>query len=185
MKIIRQLCRAILLLAALALLFRGWIYRQVVTYAAIGPRDPYTATDGQLIQYLETNAAATSNPDIADIMELSLALTARQLNFSTSSQVVDPNLLIHSKATHCVGYAAFFTTTCNYFLQQYHLSEVWQAKPQIGKLYFLGADLHQFFYTPFFKDHDFVTIENRRTGEVWAVDPSIRDYLYIDFVTLR
>ena len=37
----------------------------------------------------------------------------------------------------------------------------------------------------FFKDHDFVTIENKETGEIFAVDPSVNDYLFIDFVTFN
>jgi len=28
-----------------------------------------------------------------------------------------------------------------------------------------------------------VTIENKTTGEIFAVDPTVNDYLYIDFIT--
>ena len=34
----------------------------------------------------------------------------------------------------------------------------------------------------FFKDHDFVTIENKVTGEVFAVDPTLYDYSGIKLV---
>ena len=34
-----------------------------------------------------------------------------------------------------------------------------------------------------FKDHDFVTIENKITEEIVAVDPTVNDYLRIEFVT--
>ena len=39
--------------------------------------------------------------------------------------------------------------------------------------------------TPFFKDHDFAIIRNKRTGERIAVDPNVYDYLIIREITLR
>jgi hypothetical protein len=32
------------------------------------------------------------------------------------------------------------------------------------------------------QDHDFVTIKNNETGEIMAVDQTVNDYLYIDFI---
>ncbi|GGG62573.1 hypothetical protein GCM10011378_43400 [Hymenobacter glacieicola] len=45
--------------------------------------------------------------------------------------------------------------------------------------------MHKYFNSAFFKDHDFVTIENKRTGKVYAVDPTIDDYLSVDFITYK
>jgi hypothetical protein len=68
-------------------------------------------------------------------------------------------------------------------LKRYNLADRWTAKPQIGQLYFLGTNIHKYFNSAFFKDHDFVTIENKKTGEILAVDPTVNDYLHIDFIT--
>ena len=57
------------------------------------------------------------------------------------------------------------------------------AKHQIGQLHYLEINIHKYFNSSFFKNHDFVTIENRETEEIIAVDPTVNDYLYICFIT--
>ncbi len=61
----------------------------------------------------------------------------------------------------------------------------WVARSQIGQLYFLGTYVHPYFHSPFSKDHDFVIIENKTTGEIFAVDPTVSDYLFIVFITYK
>jgi hypothetical protein len=36
--------------------------------------------------------------------------------------------------------------------------------------------------TPFFKDHDFVLITKKKTGIIWAVNPSVFDYSGIRYM---
>lgn len=93
-------------------------------------------------------------------------------------KLTQKNLLLPRQA-NCVGYTTFFATTCNYLLEKNNLSDIWIAKPQVGQLYLLGVNIHNYFNSAFFKDHDFVTIENKKTGEIYAVDPTISDYLRI------
>ncbi len=97
----------------------------------------------------------------------------------------DPNKLIYSKAAHCVGYSTFFATTCNYLFKKYNLDKNWEAKHQIAQLYLFKTNVHQFFDTPFLKDHDIVIIENQKTGELFAVDPTLNDYFYIDYISFE
>jgi hypothetical protein len=164
-------------------LFRGWIYRQVVTYKSEGLRPSYLATDNNLVIYIEANVGDKKDLEIKNVIKLGLSATSRQLNFTTSKNDNDPNKLIKSRTAHCVGYASFFATTCNYLLKKYNLDSNWTARPQIGQLSLLGTNVHRYFDSAFFKDHDFVTIENRTTGEILAVDPTVGDYFYIDFIT--
>jgi hypothetical protein len=185
MKILKRMVLIILVLAAVGFLFRGWIYRHLVTYKSIGKRPGYLASDTKLLAYINERAGDINNPNIKNIIKTSLSATSRQLIFSASGTDNDPNKLIESKNAHCVGYAAFFSTTCNYLLMKYKLSDTWVAKPQAGQIYLLDINVHRLFSSPFFKDHDFVTIVNNSTGETYAVDPTINDYFFIDFVTLR
>ena len=164
-------------------MFRGWFYRHLVTYKSVGLRTNYSATDKKLTDYIDANTDEQTDPDIEQIVKLGLTITSRQLNFTANKNDIDPNKLITSKTAHCVGYATFFATTCNYLLKRYNLADRWTAKPQIGQLYFLGTNIHKYFNSTFFKDHDFVTIENKKTGEIIAVDPTVNDYLLIDFIT--
>lgn len=183
MKILKRLLLAILLLTLVGLLFRGPVYRHLVTYRSIGPRTTYAATDKKLTAILDAGVDQKTNPDIAQIIKRGLSITASQLTFTAGKNDKDPNQLIHSRKAHCVGYAAFFAATCNYLLKKYNLEDTWTAKPQIGQLYFLGTNVHPYLNSAFFKDHDFVILENKISGETLAVDPTVNDYLYIDFVT--
>jgi len=183
MKFIKRTFITILILTTVGLLFRGWFYRHLVTYKSVGLRTNYSATNEKLTDYIDTSIDNQTNPEIEQIVKHGLSITSRQLNFTSNKNDIDPNKLITSKTAHCVGYASFFATTCNYLLKRYNLADRWTAKPQIGQLYFLGTNIHKYFNSAFFKDHDFVTIENKKTGEILAVDPTVNDYLHIDFIT--
>ncbi|MBO9700932.1 MAG: hypothetical protein J7604_12035 [Sporocytophaga sp.] len=185
MKISKRLFLSTLILLTILLLFRGWFYRSLVTYKSIGQRHSYLPRDKNLISYIETNVEENKKVDIKDIIEIGLSATAKRLNYSVDPKTNDPNSLIYTKTAHCVGYATFFATTCNYLLKKYNLDKNWEAKPQIAQLYIFRTNIHQFFNSPFFKDHDIVIIENQRTGETFAVDPTLNDYLYIDTITFE
>jgi len=141
-------------------------------------------TNDNLARYIEENNKGKSG-DVKDIIKSSLSLTSKQLKFTFSKNNNDPNLLIDSKSANCIGYAAFFSAVCNYQLKKNQLSDQWTARPQVARIYFLGMNIHRYFDTPFFKDHDFVIVENKNTGETFAVDPSVHDYLRIGFVTTK
>lgn len=183
MKFIKSAALTILILTAVGFLFRGWFYRHLITYKSVGLRTSYSATDDKLTEYINASANKQTDPDIEQIIKLGLSITSGQLNFTVDKNDTDPNKLITSKTAHCVGYATFFATTCNYLLDKHNLANTWAAKPQVGQLYFLGTNIHKYFNAPFFKDHDFATIENKTTGQTFAVDPTVNDYLNIDFVT--
>ncbi len=188
MKFIKRTLLIILIISTVGLLFRGWFYRHLVTYKSVKIRTNYLATNIKLTDYIDANTDKQTDPDIKQIIKLGLSITSRKLNFTADKNDTDPNKLIISKTAHCVGYASFFATTCNYLLEKYNLSDTWTAKPQVGQLNFLGKNIHIYFTkffidTNFIKDHDFVTIENKKTGEILAVDPTVNDYLCIDFIT--
>jgi hypothetical protein len=183
MKIIKQVFAILFILIVVGISFRGWFYRHLITYKSIGMRTNYSVKDDKLANYIDINVNKQIKTDIEEVTKLALAVTSKKLNFTANKNNVDPNELINSKSAHCVGYASFFATTCNYLLAKYKLADKWTAKPQVGQLYFLGTNIHAYSESSFFKDHDFVTVENKITGESFAVDPTVNDYLYIDLVT--
>ena len=185
MKILKRILFSILLLLICGILFRGWLYRNLVTYKSIGHRSVYIANNDSLIHDIEAFSNTGKETNVKLIISQSLFLTSEILNFTDEKNENDPNKLIYSKTAHCVGYASFFATSCNYLLKKYHLDKDWTATPQIGQLYFLGTNIHNYLNNSFLKDHDFVLIENKTTGEKFAVDPTINDYLSIDFITLQ
>ena len=180
---LKRIALGILILMAIGFLLRGWIYRHTVVYKSIGHRTGYSATDNKLIELIHAKADKQTSHDIEDIIKLSLSITSHQLNYTTGKCDIDPNKLVHSRKTHCVGYAKFFAVTCNFLLEKHGLAGQWTAEPQIGQIYFCGMNIHPYFKSSFFKNHDFVIIENKATGEVFAVDPTVNDYLLVDLVT--
>jgi len=185
MKILKRILFTILTVLMVCILLRGILYRHIVTYKSIGQRTSYTATSNNLIQYIEENSVKRDNLSVESIIKESLSLTAKTLNFSFSESSRDPNSLIDSKKANCTGYAAFFFAVCNYQLKKYNLSEQWVVSSEIGQLYVFGTNIHNYFDSSFFKDHDFVIVRNKTTKDFFAVDPSVNDYLHIDYVTFE
>ena len=169
----------------LGILLRGFLFRQMVSYETVGARVNYSVVNKDLSDFIESNLENQKSESIDEIIEISLEITTNKLRFTSDKNDVDPNKLVHSETAHCVGYAAFFATTCNYVLKKNSLNNIWVAVPQIGKLYFLGFNIHNWFDSSFLKDHDFVVIRNNQTGETKAVDPTLYDYFYIESVSTR
>ncbi len=162
---------------------RGILYRSMVTYKSLGQRMTYEITNDRLRQYIKDNCPEKDSTGIKEIIESSLSLTSKTLRFTFSESDSNPNKLIDSQQGNCIGYAAFFSAICNYRLEQLNLSGQWSVQSEIGQLYIFGQNIHRYFRSVFFKNHDFVIIKNKKTNETYAVDPSIHDYLYINFVT--
>lgn len=185
MKFNKRLLLSILFSLTITLFLRGWIYRTFVTYKSIGQRQNYLIRDKNLISFIEANVKENPPTDIKEIIETGLSITGKHLNYSINSKTNDPNKLIYSKTAHCVGYSTFFAATCNYLFTKYNSDKNWKAKPQIAQLYLFKTNVHQFFAVPFLKDHDIVLIENQKTGELFAVDPTLHDYFYIDYISFE
>lgn len=185
MKLMKKVFITLTLLLAVGLVFRGWLYRTFIAYKEVGIRAEIPAQDENLIAYIEAGAGEEIDPDVKEIVRLALSETSEHLSFTFEKSDIDPNSLVVSRSAHCVGYALFFTAACNLLLKKYQLSDHWAAKPRIGQLYLFDTNIHKYFNSPFFKDHDFVIIENKSTGERLAVDPTVDDYLGIKFVTYK
>lgn len=184
MKISKKIYTLIILIIILCV-FRGYIYRAFIKYEPIEERKGYPVHNSKLIDYIESATTDSRLSNIVLILDKSNELTNKKLKFTSSICDIDPNRLVNSSRTHCVGYSYFYASTCNYLLKKSGFSNEWQAKTFEGKLYFLGINVHKYINSPFFKDHDFVIVENLVTREKIYVDPTVSDYLGIDKVSIR
>lgn len=162
------------------LLFRGWLFQQLVTYHAVSELPAFALSNQNLAQDIENQQIDTS---IQNIVKRSLAFTADHLCFTFEKCDTDPNLLVASQKTNCVGYAAFFKMTCDALLRKASLENRFQVKHLRGKLTMLGFDLHRLASSSFFRDHDFNVVEDLKTGEKIHVDASTYDVLGIGYVS--
>ena len=173
---------AILLLTTL--LLRGWIYRYSVNYTSIGTRNSIEITNQDLLDKIQIHSN-DQQADIQKIIKIANSITIETLNFTGGPTSNNPNELMQTRQANCIGYSALFNSIANQLITQYQLTDRIQAKHHIGQLDFLGINLHQLFSHPFFKDHDFNTLQDLQTGKVYAIDPSLSDYLGIKRVAFE
>jgi hypothetical protein len=185
MKQFKKLIFGLLVLTILTFLLRNWLFWQLFSYQAVGERPTYAIKNPELRTYIERELPANSVKSPRIILKKALQLSAQQLHFTAARNHNDPNLLINSRSAHCVGYAAFTTTICNELLRRYQLNSAWKAEAQVGQIHFLGINVHPYFQSAFFKDHDFVVLRNQKTGEELAADPTVYDYLGIGLVRVK
>ncbi|MEZ5044985.1 MAG: hypothetical protein R2828_34125 [Saprospiraceae bacterium] len=166
------------ILILILILFRGLIFRSTIIYNEIGIREEIKITNQILLDKIKTKS---ENKEIGlnEIIDIANSITTQELSFTTKRTSNNPNELINTKEANCVGYSAMFNSIANNLIRQKKLSGKIEAVHQIGRLDFLGIDLHQFFDNAFFRNHDYNSINNLETGEVISIDPSLIDYLKI------
>lgn len=172
MRWVRRILLFILVGLLLAWLFRGPLYRSVVTYRIVGVRTP--------VVQLHTSASEVAGLDQA--IKTSLKETASRLRFSTGHVSSDAQRLYDGGPANCIGYSALFASLLEDQLRRSGLADRYEVEHVIGKLYVGGLDLHTLFKSPFWKDHDIVRITDRGTGEQILVDPTLYDAVGIGLV---
>ncbi len=182
MKNVKRIFLVLVCSLAIIVIFRGWLYRHCVNYTILDYRQSYTP-DKAFRDFVDSKKKDTKINSVEDIIKLSLKITSDELSFTTSKCEYNPNSLIHSQKTNCIGYSAFFNSTCNYLLTEYEYD--WNSLSLVGQQQLFGANINKHLHSAFFKDHDFNVIENKKTGEKYFVDPTVNDYLWIDFVSSK
>lgn len=169
------------ILASMFLIFvlRGFLFRATVQYQEASSLPNRVIGDEAFLQWVD-QLPPTS--DIHEIAKRCLQICAERLRFTDQKCDTDPNLLFASQKTNCIGYAAFFSATCQVLLNQNHLEKKYAVQHLRGHLSFLGMNVHRWFGSPFFKDHDYNLIQDKETGERFYLDASTYDLLGIGYV---
>lgn len=181
---IRKIFFRFLIVAFLFFLIKGYVYRTTVKYEAIETRKEHKIKNQKLIEYIEEGIEYDNLKNVQNIIDISLSKTSKLLSFTNSKSYTNPNKLIEFKKANCVGYSTLFSSICNQLLYKNRLFD-WKAKTYKGQLDFLGINIHNFFSSSFFKNHDFVIIKNEVTNEIITVDPSLYDYIHINRVSMK
>ena len=174
----KKAAKIILGTTLLLFLFRGTVFRSLITYHDVGSRPAIELGNQDLIQAIKYESNG-QHLDINDITEIARALTTAHLSFTIGKASVNPNELVKTKKANCVGYAAMFNAIAMYMIQEEDLDKEYEIQHKIGKLEFIGIDLHQYSDSPFLKDHDYNIILNKVTKEEVAIDASVSDYLWV------
>lgn len=173
MRFIKRLLFIILIFFLLVILFKGFIYRNFVKYDEV---------EGRGIFVIENVSSENfKNTDINEIIDFTLNQTSKRLKFKLNN----PGKFMLTGKANCVGYSEFSSSYISQLLRENNLENNWNVYHKVAKLRVFGFDVHQYFSSPSFKNHDFVVIENRKTKEKIAIDPAVYDYKGISRVTLK
>lgn len=107
----KQFIVSMFALFLLAILLRGILWRTVSSYEDIKQLQLQTLTNKMLKEKIKTETRAM---DGNEIIVYCRKLTADCLTFSMSHAENDINKMYPKNKAHCVGYAAFFATACQY-----------------------------------------------------------------------
>lgn len=166
------------------ILLRGILYRLTVEYEKIGERPAIEIEDDKLIQMIDS-ISRDREIDLNEIVEISSLITRKNLRFTFEKADKDPNQLIYTRKGNCVGYSAMFNSIADYLIKENDLEDEYESSHLVGRLRFMGIDVHRLFEDPFFKDHDFNEIVNLDTGERINIDPTVNDYSRISRISRR
>lgn len=182
MKRFKKIIKYIGIIIILLILFRGFLYRISIHYSKVGIRNKIRLTDKNLIK--EINAQIENKTlSIEEILKVSNRITSKKLDFTFDQVSSNPNLVSELKKANCIGYASLFNSIGNYIIEKQKMTDKYEFIHLVGKLDVFGYNVHKLINSPFFKDHDFNEIKYKQTGQSKFVDPSLRDYFRIEYVT--
>ena len=184
MKFLKKTAQILGITILLLVLFRGWIFRKTVHYTNISERAKIEITNKNLLAEIEKEKNKR-DLSIEEIIEIAERVTNRNLKFTTKKVSNNPNEVTKAGKANCIGYAALFNAIGTYLIEEQNDEGKYQMHHLIGKLNFMGIDLHSFFSHPLFKDHDYNQIEILETEKSIYIDPSASDYLKIHQITSK
>lgn len=167
----------------LTLLIFIFFFNSIFSYKSYDTRKLYKFENKAISLFIDKNSSIKLN-SVNSIIEQSLKITSKTLKYSFNQSEINPNKLLDNPKTHCVGYANFFSTTCNYLLRKQKYFE-WEAKVHIGYIYFFKWNIHNLLNYNLTKNHDFVVIKNNKTEKYFAVDPTLHDLIPITYINYK
>lgn len=181
---LKKAVKVLVILSLVIIVFRGWIFQKSISYTQIGTRKEIKLQDEKLIAQLGL-AIYKDSLSMDEIIEIARTKTNENVAFTTEKSSKNPNEVLKTGSANCIGYAALFNSILNYFIKKQQLEHKFKANHVFGKVYFLGIDLHQFFDTPFLKDHDYNEIVNLKTSKKYYIDLTVSDYLRIHEISSK
>lgn len=172
-----------LMLIFAVVLLRTPLFGFLFSYKIITEREPVAEIEDKELKAAAGKKAGVYN--VEDIIQDAQEITASRLGFTFEKCGHEINALTVSQKANCIGYAAFLAAVIRYELRQQNLEDQWQVRHQVGNVYFLNTNMNRYIKSAFFRDHDFVTMENTQTGETVALDATVYDYLKINRIRLR
>lgn len=179
----KRTLKIVLILICLLVTFRAQLFRFCVAYVPL--EQVYLPEKPNVFSVVDQRVTPALQSSLKQQIHQALQYTADHLYFTTSASSKDPIQLLQKPAANCIGYGTFFQHRLSYQLKQTETKHKYELQQWRGKLYLFGWDIHSWFKSPFWKDHDFNIIIDHTNGKKIAVDATLYDYFYIRSVRLH
>lgn len=161
---------------------RTYLFRIFFSYDTIKERKVLDITNEKLKNRLKETE---NNTSVEDLIQNSLKETASTLSFSFDKCDHETDKLVETKKENCIGYSAFLASVIQFKLKQSGLENEWKVQHNVGEIYLVNENINRHFNSGFFRDHDFVTVENVKTNETIGIDATLYDYFRIERIKLK
>lgn len=115
---------------------------------------------------------------IPELNDRIIELLTSKLQFGKKQTNTAPTKLRDKSVAHCVGYSALHASLLTYACKKLNF-EKYKVSHIRGKVKFVGIELTNNKYGNFYKDHDFVKIENLIKDQYYFSDATIYELLKI------
>ena len=163
-----------------------FIYRQEIFNLLVKYREIKIVPEQQLTNSITKNEIDSFIKSydwlgVEELNNLLLKYTKKTLKFGAKPSTNDINKFTKGTKTHCVGYAAFHNSILNYVFRSLNMED-YKATHERGIIRFLEINLNKLSNSAFYKNHDYIKIENTKTGKYFYCDPSLYEFTRIRYI---
>ena len=169
--------------ALLILIIIGYkVVERGISYKLIGYRNYNQQLNKKHLNQINYQFGYAYDATEKDLLRFVLENTSGVLDFDMHTNALqNPNAILDRKSGHCKMYSYVAASSYNQLAKLNKISG--NCRVAYGHVYLYGVNLHQFFSSSFFRDHDFCVIKDK--SGVHAVDAILYDCLMIDQIRLR
>lgn len=165
-------------------LYRTQIFNSLIEYVPEQQIMVQELNDSYWKSEVDKIISSNSFVGITELNDRIIELITRKLQFGKEQSNIDPNKLRDKSVAHCVGYSALNASLLTYACKKLKC-ENYKISHVRGKIKFLGIELTSKKYGNFYKNHDFVKIENKSIAKHYYSDATIYELLKISRIKLK
>ena len=165
----------ILIVLFLIFIFKNILYKWAVHYHEVRLRENIVIENPRLKKDLDLWSKNHASPTLEQIIDFSYAYSVEKADYTFKSCSINPNTILDTKKTNCIGYSAMMRSVSQYLFEKHGFDQI-KNEHKVGQLYLFGYNVHPLFSHPAFRDHDYNVITDKSTGQKYVMDPTFGAY---------
>ncbi len=178
--------KTLILLLVLSLIIYGFkdeLYQNTVKYKEINQRSLIKIENKIIKDDLDFWLSTYNFATVEQIVDFAHDYSTEDVRYTFGKCSTDPNKLINSQSTNCIGYSALFHCVASYLLDKRGFSASVKSEHKVAQLHFLGFNVHKLLKDPAFKNHDYNVITDNLNSKKYVIDPTLSANLGIKKVS--